>query len=815
MTLRDFRIGWRTLVQEPAYSLVVILGLAVGLATSLLLLGFVHYSWQYNAGVPDVEHVYVVKQQFNIDPHSPWFDQSPLLLRNVAANTPGVVAASGYIPSRPQASGLVVSIDGQLKPLNSLTVLPGFAGMLGLQALQGNLMAALEQPDGIVLSMAAAQRLFGATNVLGRTLKVEGRLVRVAALLPTPAANTTIPFEALVGVNSALMDSGFRDELLTGAQGWWGKLLVRVQPQASLPAITAALQRAVDNTPVLQQRAAEVKSRLGAGKPAMEITLSPLRYAYFDLDIAANYIAPAGERGHPAVVAALAVIAVLILALAAINYVNLATVGVLRRQREVAMRKVLGARMRQIMLQLLAESLLVSMLATLIGLLLAWLALPLFSELVDRKLDGLLTPGHVAVALLLGVLLGVATALYPAWIAVRVRPNEVLAGRADTESQQGLRLRRVMTVLQLATAMGFASVTAAIVWQSSYALNAPPGFDPAPLLIVDLLDEDKDHGNMAGLVAALSAQPGIAGVALAQDAVGRHNSTWQRDLRREGGAAVAMEMKWVSANFFEQYRLQPEAGRLFDSKLDKENDALPLVLNATATRQLGFASPAAAVGQTLFFSGEGGKPVPKRVIGIAPEMRFQSMREAPRAMAYELSTAGHTLSVRFNGSLAEAERAVRQTWPRYFPEVILTMRRAGDILADNYAEDVRMAKLLAIASGIALAIAAFGTYVLAAHTVQRRAREIVLRKLHGASRRDIGLLVLREIGGLALVSAVLGLPIAAVAIARYLASFVEHAPVGYWTMLLALACTLAVAGLAVARHAWIAMRMKPAQALRV
>jgi putative ABC transport system permease protein len=114
-----------------------------------------------------------------------------------------------------------------------------------------------------------------------------------------------------------------------------------------------------------------------------------------------------------------------------------------------------------------------------------------------------------------------------------------------------------------------------------------------------------------------------------------------------------------------------------------------------------------------------------------------------------------------------------------------------------------------------LVIAAFGTYVLSANTVQRRAREIVLRKLHGAHRTDIGLLVLREVGALLLAAAVLALPIAAVAIHRYLAGYVEHAPIGYWTLLLALSLTWAIALIAIARHTWIAMRMVPVRALRM
>lgn len=814
MKLNDFRIGWRTLVQEPAYSLVVILGLGVGLAASLLLFGFVQYSWQYNASVPDVANVYVVKHRANMDPRAPWYDQVPLFLRPAAQKTQGVAAVTAYLPSRPNETGFTVSIDGTLSQVLSVTATPGFAEMLGLQAIHGNLEAALEHPDTIVLSEETAVRLFGRPDAVGRPVQIEGKVARVGAVVRTPAANTTIPFEMLLGVNSVLMDKNVRDEMQTGAEGWPAKLLVRTHPGASLADITASLQQAIDSAPQLQRLAPEVKQRLGKRK-VMDIALAPLGDAYFDLEVEGNFIAGTGDRANRAVVAGLGAIAVLILALAAMNYVNLAAVRVLRRQREVAMRKVLGASMRQIVLQLLAESMLVAMVATGLGLLLAWLALPMFSELVNRDLDGILSPANIGAALGLGALLGVVTAIWPAWIAVHVRPSEALAGRAGTESRRGMQLRRAMTVVQVSTAMGFASLTLAVAWQTEFAMRADPGFDPAPMLVIDLPFEALNSGPAARkLLTALSAHPAIAGYAVSEDAVGRKNGIYHRELKRLDGGAAAIEMKWVGPGFFQHYRIEPEAGRLFHSKIDKEDDPVPLVINAIAARELGFATPSAAVGQTLVYPGPEGKPVHKRVVGIAPEVRFYSLREAPRAMGYELSTASTILSVRAAGAVAAAERAIRAIWPRYFPDAMLTMHHARDILMLNYAGDARMAKLLAVATAIALAIAAFGTYVLSAHTVQRRAREIVMRKLHGAGRRDIGKLVVREIGALTLVSALIGLPLAAVAIERYLATYVEHAPIGYWTMLIALAATLAVAMIAVARQAWIAMRMMPADALR-
>lgn len=798
---------------EPAYAAIVIATLAIGIASAMLILGLVRYCLQYNAEVPDVEHVYVVKQRDNVDPTGPWYDQAPLLLRSVAAATPGVAAATGYLPSRPESTGLTVNVDGKLNALKSLTVLPGFAEMLGLREVQGDLATTLAAPDRVAVTELTAMRLFGTTRAMGRSLLAEGKLLRVGAVLRTPPANTTMPFEALLGTDSTLA-ADVRDEMLTGRKGWPGKLLVRVRAGASVPMLARQLQDAVDGAPALHQQSPDIKARLGR-RPVMDIALARLDAAYFDTSIKGNFIAGAGQRGDPVVVAGLAAVAVLILVLASINFVNLATVRVVRRQRELAMRKVLGASGWSIALELLAEAWLITFLAASVGLLLAWLALPLFSSLVDRQLQDAFTVGDLGwvVALVFG--LGLLTAAWPAWIAWSVLPAESLAGRMATESRATARLRRIMTVAQLSAAMGFASMTLAIAWQTSYAMRASPGFDPGSILIVDMPEQVKYSAQARGLMTALAAAPGIQDVAVSDDAIGRHNDTWRRDLKRPDGTSATMEIKQVSRNFFMLYAIKPEAGRLFDPTLDHDDDSVPLVLNALAARQLGFADAQAALGQIVITTSFDNKQVPGRVIGIAPPLRFQSLRETPAPMAFQLSTGGTALSVRTNGESIQVVDAIRSIWPSYFPSSIPSIQPAASVLAANYADDARLASLLALATGIALTLAAFGTYVLSADTVQRRAKEIVLRKLHGASDSAIGMLVLHGIGNMLLISALAGLPIAAVAIARYLSTWVERAPAGFLPLLLALVVTSFVALAAASRQAWIAMKVRPAHALRM
>jgi putative ABC transport system permease protein len=820
MKLQDFRVGWRILAKDPVYSLVSILGLGVGLGVCLLLLGYARYCWQYNAHVPDADNVYIVKQRNNLELGTPWYDQAPLLLLAAARTTPGVTNASGYVSWFP----LTVELNGQLRKLKSLTVLPGFAGMMGLQAIKGDLNEALSRPDSFAITEATAIRLFGTSDVLGRTLLLRLNAVeqnrsaaRIAAILRNPPANTTIPFETLNGPNLSLVPQFMHSELLSGESGWLGYLLVRVQPGTSLAAVSEVLQHAADGAPSAQKAPPEMKERLGDRK-IMDIKLSRLRDAYFDRDVAANFTSLPVDRGNSTVVAGLVVIAILILALAAINYVNLATIRVIRRQREIAMRKVLGAGKGRLALQFVAESLLVSVLATAIGLLLAYLALPTFSELMNRDLGSVLSRANIAAALGLGLALGLLTAIYPAWTAYGVRPSLMLIGRPDTESLRSKHLRQALSVLQVAAAMGLASFTLAIFWQARFAIDASPGFDPSALLVFDLpVGASARDEKPRGFMAALSQQPEVAGIAVSNDPVGRSKQSWSTEIKREGREAVEMDVKSVSANFFKEYGIKPVVGRLFDSKIDKEDDPVPVVINAIAARQLGFASPEQAVGQILLFrSIASGTPVliTKRIVGIAPEIRFYSLREVPGAIAYELWSNSATLTVRASGPIADAERAVQTVWPKYFPNSVLEMKPAKEIYAANYADDARLARLLALSTAIAMIIAAFGVYVLAADAVQRRTKEIALRKLFGTRRRDIGKLIAREIGAVILLSAVVALPLAALAIGRYLAAYTERTPLAFWALAFALLVSLATAAFAGARQAWIAMTLKPAVALR-
>ena len=801
MNLRDFRIGWRFLVKEPTYSAVVVLGLAVGIAVCFLLLGFVRHSFSYDQHVPQRERVVQLQERWNLALlGNGWGSTASIPARDAALASGQPVLATAFLDR-----GVSVRVGDRVHAFGVALVDPDFEKIFAPRVLAGDLHAALTRPEALALTVDTALKVFGRIDAVGRTLQGDHQTYVVAAIVANPPDATTMPFEALAGTGSVIMP----DDARRFAAGTWGcspgRVYLKLLPGADPGTVADALRRGLRASPFVQRDYAQQAAALG-GRDLIDYRLQPIADVYLAPDLN-DVLAPHGNRQG---VIGLGAVAVLVLLLAATNYVNLAAVRTLARQREIAVRKVLGAPAQAVAHLFLAESVLVCVLATTLGLLLAWLLLPVFSDLVQRKLDGMFNPAALAATLALGVLLGLAAGAWPTWSALRVRATSALAGRGTGETARGLWIRRTLTALQFGVAIGLTATTLAVAWQTRYASTLDPGFDTAPLLMFPAENDMRDPRTRA-LRDAIARLPGVAGVAVSHLPFSvAHNIV---TLRRAGGTATDINLYAVSPEFFDVYGVKPVAGRLYSPALDKFNDDDRVVINAAAAHQLGFPSPREAVGQMLTNTAGGDKPM--RIVGVTPDLRQRSARDGQQPSVFYLRDRVAGFTVRCSGDVDTVRRAILALWPRYFPNENLDVVRMSTLITDIfYAEDLRLAGLLAAASAIATAIAAFGIYVLAAYSVRRREKEIVLRKLYGAGGAAIARLVAREFAALVGTGALLGLPFAWVAIQRWLGAFAERAPIGGWTLVAALLVAAVVALVATLRHALTAVRIRPALALR-
>jgi cell division protein FtsX len=796
MMLRDFRIGWRLLLQQPAYSLVVIGGLAVGFAACFLLFGYVAFCLNYNSSIRDNQRVYALKQRINVFPRPDWQLRAALPLREIALGS-GAASEAAFVKS----IDAPLRADNALRALQLFAVDPSFRTIFGIQPLAGDVAAALTQPDGMALTQTGAARLFGTEAALGRSVHLNQTALQVRAILPDPAANSTQQYEALIGTGSSAWAE--RDR----AAGSWltGMLYLKLKPGADAAALNAQLQAAMEGSPLNQRVKHSAMGKGLNGRNVSDIRMQSLHDAYFDEDMATSRTG--ADYGRSSSVLGLAAGGLLILLLAAINYVNLATVRTLRRQREIGLRKLLGASTGQLIRQFLSEAVLTAMLAGMVGLMLAWLLLPTFSDLVNRRLDAVFTATNCLLALGFSIIIGIVAGAYPAGLAQHARPVSALAGRGNSETVSGLWLRRVLSVLQFGSAMALSAGTLAVGWQTWYASHASPGFDAAHLLVLDLPSDSAGKAPADALLEQLRRLPEVQGVATISEAVGRDGLKLMNLVATRDGGEIPLEAKFVSPNWFMLNRLSPVYGQDFNLSLDPhdDKDSGGVMLNAAGAAALGFASPQEAVGVTL--------PQGLRIIGIAPDIRFQGLHAPAKALIYRVRPAA-IATIKTSMTPQQAYSLIEPLWRRNFPNEIMAMTTQEAVLSARYADDARLMRILGISSVTAIALAAFGIYVLSAYSVQRSRREIVLRKLHGAGSKDIALMLAREFSVLVGAGAVIGLPLAAVATQRYLASYTEHAPIGGWTLAAALLLAVLVAMLATTRHMLAAMRMSPVLALK-
>ncbi|MES2297422.1 MAG: ABC transporter permease [Pseudomonadota bacterium] len=388
-----------------------------------------------------------------------------------------------------------------------------------------------------------------------------------------------------------------------------------------------------------------------------------------------------------------------------------------------------------------------------------------------------------------------------------MRAVDALAGRRGAEGMRVVWLRRLLNTVQLSIAIALSAMTLALGWQTRFAASVDPGFDTQALAVL-AMPLRADGGVKLALREALARLPAVDGVAASGFAIGAGGQVkGSAVLRAESGTQLRVRVQNVSPNFFDVFRVRALAGRMLDPARDAALPSHAMVVNAAAARALGYPHAQDALGHHV----EDGDWT---IVGIAPDIRDQTLTEPAQPTVYRNEGRQNVLTLRSGAAPEQLFAQVAPLWQRAFPDEPLELRRESAVYAANYEEELRLTKLMGAASLIAIAIAAFGVYVLSAHSVQRRRREIVLRKLHGASPRAVARLVGRELALLLGTASVLGLPPAALAIERYLSQYAERAPMGAWPLALATAAMGVVAFGASARQTLAAMRIAPAAALR-
>jgi putative ABC transport system permease protein len=825
-------VGLRALAKNRTYAVINVVGLAIGMAACLMILLFVRYEMSYDRWIPGNEDVYQVQSWYH-DHQTGRDDRLQMTAyASEAALTkdfPQIQAIVYGSPTEP-----VFMKNGEATKIADFLYVDGdFLKVMPLPMASGG-AGALAAPNSLVMTETEAKRLYGTTDVVGRPYTVVSRgaerSFKITGILKDLPKNSHIQASTIARVDYPALNSQSPANLTCwGCQSGW--VWARFKPGTDVKALEAQL-------PAWEKRNIPDDTVSGASthtNPGDDQDWHFVNVRDIHLGPAQNgAMRPGNDR---TTIVTFAIIALLILAMAVVNFTNLATARASQRAREVALRKVLGASRKQLIVQFIGESVLISMLAMLIALALVELLMPRFAAFLDAdiKLAYFGAGGILLPVLGLVVAVGVLGGLYPAFFLSRFQPATVLkANKSSAEAAGTGRLRSILVVGQFAVSIGLIICTAVVYAQTVYARTADPGYKRDHILQVSELSRAQLFSRGEAIEEATRRVPGVDAVGRTTIGVATRNQNNTGVLVPGQAEPVNIGQYIVDAGFKDAMGLTLVAGRWFDDNrpLDDMTTSYPpdpavekalaqrganIVVNELATRRLGFRHPADALGKTFqagLVSNEAGL-VPATIVGIVKDSRFRSVREPIEPILFQSARSGQSeMIVRFHGDPAAVRAGVEQAWRRVASDVPFSAGFSEDLLVELYKADDARAKTFAAFALLAVIVACLGLFGLASFTAERRTKEIGIRKVLGARTRDIVRLLVWQFSKPVIVANLIAWPAAWWVMRGWLNGFDTRIGLGPSPFLLAGTLALAIAVATVAGHAIRVARSNPIHALR-
>lgn len=812
MLANYFKIALRNLLRHRGYAFINIIGLTMGLTCCLLIFQYVAYEYGFDAFNEQAATLYRVTQTTAQNDGEPSTDgMSGYVLGPVLADeVPEVVR---FARIHPDYTDPVISNSAQPgKAFEERQVFYAdstFLQMFSYPLVAGDTARALAEPGTLLLSETAARKYFGDEDPMGQTLDVTGWIsgaFRVNGVFRDVPPTSHLQFDFLLSMDDLLQKSGYSDP----AQGWsWQNFITYVQlrEDANLGAVERKFTEVLLRNRGEDFRGRNITARLNA---------QPLRDVHLNEDVWAGRIVP----GSYQTVYFFALIGLVTLLIALVNYVNLATSRSLDRAREVGVRKVVGAQRRQLVSQFLAESAFMNLLAVALAVVLASVLRPFVNDLAGIKLSNALwTDLWLWVAFLATFCAGTLLAgLYPAFVLSSFRPVAVLKGKAGSVATR-LWLRQGLVVLQFTASIALIAGTAIVYAQLNYMRHMDLGIHLEQILTVPgprVLPEGTDHVQaMHTFTQELRQIPAVRQIATSHSLPGQGFDWYASNLRRETAdpsTGVGGVYTSIDTSFARLYGLKLVTGSGFEGVSSPPPDDEPgiVIINETAVKAVGFATPTEALDQLVAMGGATFK-----VVGVFQDFNWSSAHEQREAALFGLTEAGGHLSLKVStDDLPQTIASIKEVYTSLFPSNPFTYRFVDEQFDEQYREDQRFAALFTLFAALAIAIACLGLFGLASFTAQQRTKEIGVRKVLGASVPGLVTLLSKDFLKLVFIAFVVAVPVAYFAMQRWLEGFAYRIELGAGVFVLAGSLALLIALLTVSYQAIKAAVTDPVKSLR-
>jgi putative ABC transport system permease protein len=779
-----FNTALRNIKRYSLQSILNISGMAIGIASALLILLWAQNEWSFDRHYKNADNLYRIIE--NQDPSGGTSSLSAItpgaLTNALKKDYPEIIRSTRYDPY----SELRLKKGDEFKEERAVAAVDkDFLNMFDIEFVEGDIVSALNEPHNVVLTEEMAHKYFGNEDALGKTLKESlGYLITVTGVIKKPH-NTHLRFDFIVPIE-LLAERGMP------LNDWQFRCYnyIELQKGSDIKMVGEKIRD------FLKKQNNRSNSELFTQNIKKIHLFSSRKYSY---DISG--------MGDITYVRILCLVALFILIIACINFMNLSTAQSATRAKEIGLRKIAGANKQNIAIQFYGESLMIVFVGTAIALILVGLVLPGFNHLTGIQLMVNYRSAALYLGLIVLILFCVALAgSYPAFYLSSLKPLDTIKG-IFTKNPANAKLRKVLVIFQFSLTVILIICTLIVRNQISYMQNKNLGFnkdnigyfmfpaapwDPRLEILKQELCKDQD------IISVTRARCNPFDL---DQLISEENIDWAG---KKEGEDVPFYQLPADMDYVRTFKLDLTEGRYFSPEFSTDNDAI--VINEKAAKVLGFPDP---VGKIISLYGR-----QFSIIGVVKDFHFKPLHYKIEPLIMQL-TPCNTFFIKIKPEhVISTVKSVKKVYNTFKPDIPLDFHFLEDDFDNLYRTEQRVNKIAGYFSFLAILISCFGLIALSSFVTEHRTKEIGIRKTNGAKSTEIFSLISKEYFTLIVVSYVIASPIASYAMTQWLHSFAYHTDVPWWTFVLTAVLVTVVTLLTIGFQTYKAATKNPVETLR-
>lgn len=783
MIVNYLKIALRSILKNKLFSLINVLGLSIGICATMVIGSIVHYDFTFDTFHKDKDRIYRLTTEW--ESHGNTFSNRGVALplaRTFQEGTTGVELATHF---RNTSFSKVENknLDLTFKNIqNSILADNTYFQLFTYDWIAGDKESALAEAAQVVLTRETAEKYFPHTEVgtvVGKTLMYNDSIpVKVTGVVANFTQNSDLRFSEFMSMASAKMfglpDIETNNEWNSTSSG--NQLFFKIKDEASIVAIRSRLDAL----------AKEHKNKAPwAENETRTFLMQPLSEIHFGGEYA-EY--PFNNSEHVAsikVLKSLGFVALFLLLLGCANFINLNSAQALTRAKEIGIRKTLGSSKKQVIRQFLFESFILTSIAAALSLVLAPFLLRQFSDFLPGDISLSVLYSFVGILGIIGlvVLVAILSGFYPAFVLSGFRPAFVLKGQFS-KGDQGVRLRKTLTVFQFVVAQVFIIGTLLVAKQLHYVMNTDMGIKTDAVAFVTVPRNDRSAIKKERFFSQIKEIKQLSSVSLGGDppASNSYTSTVLDYFKDDLEKHQSTQILWGDANYLDTYNIPIISGR------DRLNDSIQeYVVNEAFAKEMGFENPEDVVGEFLKLDTTN-----IQIVGLMQDFNQRSLKSGINPMAMTGDWGGDNYSpfhsVHFDlGQDPEqwdvAIKQIEEAWSTVYPEEEMRLQFMDEIVKNFYRTERSTVQLLKWATGLAILISCMGLLGLVVYTTERRVKEIGVRKVLGANVAQLNLLLCKEFLILVGIAFAISVPISWYLIQEWIQDFAYKTNMSWWVFM--------------------------------